>query len=243
MEKYADHIIAVSVDNANRIKLKDKTSVVYQHSDLSNDKPNDDSYLSKTVLYVGGAAYIKGYFTLVEALEYIDDDIRILFAGYYPVNRIDKNRYFVRQIKLLFSRTYRKNTIAVRKMRNSHNAIEVGLIPNITFYLNKVCCLVSPFAVTHFSRPVIEAFANYKPAIVSDVEGMSEIVENNVDGIIVKRSNAKELANAINYLCNNPNIAKNMGKQGYAKALRNYSSDNIRVIGNIYKSLLDRTKV
>ncbi|MBP8945527.1 MAG: glycosyltransferase family 4 protein [Paludibacteraceae bacterium] len=106
-------------------------------------------------------------------------------------------------------------------MRNHPNAIEVGLIYVVPKYLQEGCCLVSPFAKPHFSLPVIEAFTNHKPVIVTDIDGASEVVKHGVNGLIVKKNNPKELANAINFMCNNGKLAQEMGVNGYKDALEN----------------------
>lgn len=47
---------------------------------------------------------------------------------------------------------------------------------------------------------VMEAMAAGKPVIASDVGGMNEIITNNVDGILVKQKNVKQLAESISLL-------------------------------------------
>ena len=49
--------------------------------------------------------------------------------------------------------------------------------------------------------------------IASNVGGLPEIIENNVNGLLVKRNNEKELANAIEKLITNNELRTNLGKQ------------------------------
>jgi hypothetical protein len=67
MRKYAHHIIAISQDNANRIKLPDKTTIVYNNIIINNLDVIEDSYSSRKVLYLGGDAKIKGFYTIAKA--------------------------------------------------------------------------------------------------------------------------------------------------------------------------------
>lgn len=230
MQKYTDCIIAISKDNAKRVGLPKKTKIIYNYTDISKVKPLLDSYKSKKVLYLGGSTYIKGFFTLIDALDYIDNDIKIIFAGNYPPEIIKNNWK-------RFLPKHKKMSKALGILRSNRKAVEVGLISNITSLLGEVCCLVSPFSVEHFSRPIIEAFANYKPVIATEIEGMDEIVDHNVNGILVKKDHPKDLAEAINYLCNNSIVAKEMGINGFEKASKLYSPNNVSRFEKVYDQL------
>lgn len=239
--KYADRIIAISKDNATRINMPDKTSVVYNYSEIENfQELNIEKYSSKSVLYVGGSESIKGFYTLVDALKYIHDDIRVYFSGYFSKILADEDGGVNAKVKkLLKSIRHRRETLSYFKIEKSLNAEKVGLLTDINDYIDKSVCLVSPFSIPHFSRPIIEAFGRRKPAIATSIEGMDELVEDGLDGILVEKDNAKALADAINYLCLNPQIAKRMGDYGFKVAQEKFSQNNINQICSIYRNLLD----
>lgn len=237
MRKYASKIVAISKDNAQRIGLPDKTEVVYDYSELSIGTTNEESYYSKSVLYLGGTAEIKGFYEIVDSLKYIDKDIKVYFAGSYEIYQ-SKNKV-KRFLKVIFG-SERNNKRAMRTtqvMRTSANVEEIGLIYNVPEYLNKVCCLVSPFAKPHFSLPVIEAFTCAKPVIVTDIDGADEVVKDGVNGLIVPKSNPEELAVAINFICNNGKLAQEMGQNGFKDAQEKYSIINMTKISEIYDKL------
>lgn len=235
LKKYADHIIAISEDNANRVGLPDKTTIVYNFSKIPEKEPDPASYLSKGVLYLGGSSKIKGFTIIAEALNYLEKDVKLYFGGDYSI-RSRKGGVIKQIIKFIIG--YEKRKVkAIQKMKMHQNAIEIGMISDVDKYLHEVCCLIAPFTVPHFARPVIEAYLNKKPAIGTDVEGMDEIISHNSTGLIIKKNNPKALANAINYLTNNPNISRSMGEKGYRKAINIYSQNNIQIIENIYDNL------
>lgn len=234
MRKYADKIIAISHDNADRIGIKSKTEVIYNHTNITKEIPPKDSYYSKRVLYLGGSSYIKGFVTLANALNEIDDDIVVYFAGNY-----DKYN-FSELVKGLFNFTFfskLKINNAIKVMRSNSKSLEIGLTYEIEKYLKESSCLISPFVKPHFSRPIIESFANRKPVIASDVVGIEEIVKHNVNGIIFKKKDSKQLAQAINYLCNHGVLAEKMGINGLEDAYNKFSSKNISKISEIYDKL------
>jgi glycosyltransferase involved in cell wall biosynthesis len=235
MDKYADKIIAISRDNAKRIALPLKTEVIYNFTKISRNLSNIESYYSKKVLYVGGSDEIKGFYAVIKALNYLDEDIKVLFCGYYEMNEKSSKGIKNKIKKILPSYYNRKNAIEI--MKSNSKAIEIGLIDNIESYLHKVSCLISPFSLPHFSRPIIEAYACKKPVVASNVAGMTEIVDNYETGILVENGNSIELARAINYLCNNPKISQQFGEAGFNKFESNYSVSNITQFEAIYDQL------
>ena len=230
MRKHADHILAISFDNAKRVDLLYKTTIVYNFTKISKKAPKFDSYRSNKVLYVGGALKIKGFFVIIKALSYINSDVKVIFAGNYN-QQIKK--YSIKKL-LPYKRRLLK---AIQELRNNEKAIEVGMVTDITPYIDEVCCIISPFFIPHFSRPLIEAFANYKPVIASDVKGTDEVVHHNTNGIIVLKDDQKALAKAINYICSHPEEASEMGKTGYQEAVEKYSYKNINIIEDIYNNI------
>jgi glycosyltransferase involved in cell wall biosynthesis len=132
----------------------------------------------------------------------------------------------------------KRRNAAIQKISNHPNAILLGSIYNVQDYFDEVCCLVSPFMVPHFSRPVIEAHLHKKPAIGSDVEGMDEIIEHEKNGLIVPKNNPKALAAAINALTANSQKAKRFGKEGYNIAIHKFTPRNIQQFERLYDQLM-----
>ncbi|MDD4729489.1 MAG: glycosyltransferase family 4 protein [Dysgonamonadaceae bacterium] len=232
VKKYADHIIAISKDNAARLNLPEKTTVIYNYTEIKPDIENLKNQPQKMVLYVGGAQIIKGYFTMVDALDYLNEDITVCFCGYYP-DKLSFNVYD----KIFLHRQNNKMIASLEKMRKHKNARIIGLIEDISPFLSDTDALISPFSKEHFSRPVIEAFAHKKPAIGSNVVGMEELIDNKINGLIVEKDNPKALADAINYICTHPVVAKKMGDNGYQKAKALFSPKNVKQIEKVYESL------
>ncbi len=235
MRKYASSIVTISLDNARRLGLEGKMKVVYNYTEMSGEAPKLASYSCKKFLYVGGASYIKGFHILVNSLEYLVQGITVLFIGNYPVKK--DNSFVIKVLQFVFyPRSFIRDK-AIRKMRASPNAVEIGLVGDIRTYLDEVCCLVSPFVIPHFSRPIIESYAYHKPVIATNIQGMDEIVKNWETGILVN-PDPLELAKSINFIADHPEESKKMGKEGYRIARKKFTAENIKQFTKIYDSLV-----
>jgi glycosyltransferase involved in cell wall biosynthesis len=91
--------------------------------------------------------------------------------------------------------------------------------------------LVSSNTETHFSRPIIEAWAQKKPVVATDMAHNVALVDNEVNGLIVKTGNHQEMATAICNLIDDDSLAKRLGNNGYDKSRNQFeSSSNVRRI-------------
>lgn len=234
ISKYADKVIAISYDNLKRLNITSKAQVIYNYSNYEQVLPDIKSYSSKKVLYLGGSSTSKGFFTMVKALDHLNKDVLVYFGGQYSTWHNIRNPIDI--LKNIFSNA-RKRRSAMVKINSHRNAIVIGLINNTQEYFDQVCCLVSPFEHPHFSRPVIEGYLNKKPAIGTDVEGMDELIEHEVTGLLVKRGDAEGLAKAINYLTSNDKKAILFGENGYSVAIQKYSRLNINQFQDCYDEL------
>lgn len=194
IRKNVDYIIAISHDNAKRVNLLYKTTVVY---DPMRSSINRNTIIAssdfKYFLYLGGVQKIKGFYVLISSLPYLNNNIKIFVAG-----TIDNYKYrkgLIGNLKKIVEKYW------IKKMRNSTKIIEIGLINNVYEYLDRSHFLLFPSTIPHFAGPVMEAYSVGKPVLVSDVEGMDEIV-NEKTGFFFKRGNSEDLAKKINFAAN-----------------------------------------
>jgi glycosyltransferase involved in cell wall biosynthesis len=236
MKKFSDHIVAISNDNAIRIGLPEKITIIYNYADVFKGITPQESYSSKKVLYIGGAAKIKGFFTLVGALDYIDPEVTVIFGGNYSLSKKPGNA--IKRLLKIILMVGKKRNAAINRVMQHPRAQLIGITHDVGKHLNEVAFLVSPFSTPHFSRPVIEAYLHKKAAIGTDVKGMDEIIEHGVTGLIVPKDKPKALAEAINYLAINPDLAKRMGENGFIRAKEKFTPENIKLFHEVYQELL-----
>lgn len=89
-------------------------------------------------------------------------------------------------------------------------AVELGIANKVVFLgfrrdianiLSQVDFVVQPSFQEGLPLVPIEAFSEGKTVIGTEIDGTSEIVNNNVNGLLVPAGNEKELAKAIDYMC------------------------------------------
>jgi glycosyltransferase involved in cell wall biosynthesis len=197
IRKSCDKIIAISYDNAMRINLQHKTSVVYDpvvvKNRISADGIQKEDFL-KYFVYVGGYTRIKGFEQLVNSIPFLNPEIRIFFLGgevfYNP-------RLFKRILRTIFDPYFKKQLRLSLKLKKSNKIINIGLTENVFNYFESSIALISPFSKPHASLPILEAFSVGRPVIVSNIEGMDEIVTVN-NGFFFENNDSISLALNIN---------------------------------------------
>lgn len=201
IKKYCDKIIAISHDNAKRIGLLNKTNIIYDpvikresKIDYSHTVEIENKY--KYFLYLGGNQRIKGFEQFVKCLKYLDSDIKIYILG--NINR-NKRSIIKRLARYVINLYYLKEDFLIRELFSSSKIIYVGLTDNVEYYYRNCIATISPFSRPHAALPIIESFSQGKPVIVSDIEGMDELVNEN-NGLFFQNKNSQDLANKINIL-------------------------------------------
>ena len=74
------------------------------------------------------------------------------------------------------------------------------------------------------SNSIMEYMALRKPVVATDGGGTQELVEDGKTGFLVPPRNPDVLAAKIEYLLDNPEIARHMGEAGEARLRRNFST-------------------
>jgi glycosyltransferase involved in cell wall biosynthesis len=97
---------------------------------------------------------------------------------------------------------------------------------NVKDYYASLSCLVMPSVHEAFGLVALEAMANRLPCIVSSVSGVSEIVQDGVNGFLfdMKGIPAMNLADKMSLVLENSEHIRQIGQNGYETALQ-YSWD------------------
>lgn len=110
-------------------------------------------------------------------------------------------------------------------------AVKEGLEDRIVFpgfvdpkeYLRASEFAVQPSYTESFPLSILEAAREGLTVISSEVGGIPALIEDGINGFLVKPKDAKALGDRISYLLDNENLCREMGKRLYSKASRKYS--------------------
>jgi glycosyltransferase involved in cell wall biosynthesis len=228
IEKDCDHIIAISRDNAKRIGIPKKTTIIYdpvvtKDRDSQNLIQTNDSL--KYFVYVGGMIRIKGIEQMVQSLKDLNDNVRLFFLG----PKIYINTHGIkRKLRQLLDPYFWKYKCLESELARSPKIIYVGETKDVFSYYKKSIALISPFSKPHASLPILEAFSLGLPVIVSNIEGMDELVDGK-NGYFFENNNAKSLAKTINAIATVSEVNYKLMKEASIKKYREIQNDIVKI--------------
>jgi glycosyltransferase involved in cell wall biosynthesis len=92
-----------------------------------------------------------------------------------------------------------------------------------------------------FGVAVVEAMACEKSVVATNVGGLTEVVKNNVTGILVEPGNVNQAADAMLMLLNNTTLAGEMGMAGRKRVLELYDwKKNLDHIEDLYSEIIGK---
>ena len=91
----------------------------------------------------------------------------------------------------------------------------------LPFYQN-ADVVVNPSLSEAFGMSLVEAMATETPVVATKIGGMTEIIDDGINGLLTEAGEPQQLADAICSLIADPNLARRMGKAGRTKVLQRY---------------------
>ena len=254
--KYVDAFIPIDNYSASTLIQNDAyIKVVYNFVDFTkfdiNLKSNilrDQYNLSnedKLVILLGGVTQIKGTREFIKAAKNIlknKRDYYFFIIGRYPEEKKIKSikdvmKFPIRKIAGLDK--YWKEVLKETDNMTHTNIIFTGVRMDIPECIASSDLLVFPSTVPHFGRPLIEASAMGKPVVGSNLGGPNELIEDGETGLLVPTKNPKALADAIQKICENPELAGKMGAMGYKLAKERFDAEkNAKATFEVYEVVL-----
>ncbi len=160
--------------------------------------------------FIGRIEKTKGVKDLVDAIEEIDSNIKCVLIG--------DGEYKKELTEYVNSNQKLKNKVW---LLGSLNAEEVGKWTA----LSKVVILPSYYETQGIV--LLEANSHKKPVIATNINGINEIIEDGVNGLLFEKGNVLELRAKINLLLNDQILAKTLGINGYNMVKKSYSWNTI----------------
>lgn len=110
------------------------------------------------------------------------------------------------------------------------NKFNLNDVVILTGQINDINCVHSSIDISvmasgrpePFGLVTVEAMANKKPVIGTNIGGTVEIIDDNNTGILIPPSDPHSMADAILYLLENEDLRNQMGKNGYLRFLEKF---------------------
>jgi len=166
------------------------------------------------LLYLGRIVPEKGLHILIKSLRYLEKSVRLVIVG--PAS---SPTYYERILKLTQG----------RNEKGKHKITYVGVISQaeVIKWYQKASVFVCPSFYEPLGIVNLEAMSCETPVVASNVGGIPEAIQNGRNGILVPPGNVVELARSIQYLLDNPQIRKKIGKEGRRRVTENFSVEII----------------
>ncbi|MCX6811676.1 MAG: glycosyltransferase family 4 protein [Candidatus Berkelbacteria bacterium] len=107
-----------------------------------------------------------------------------------------------------------KRELKEKARKISNKIYFLGTKKDFWKYINRWKMVIMPSHSESFGQTALGAAILRKPVVATDVGGLPEVVKDHKTGLLVKACNPKSLAQAINYLLEHENEAKEMGERG-----------------------------
>ena len=181
-------------------------------------------YDNNVILYVGRIDPIKGLYTLLDSVFNLNDsyNIKLIIVG----GELNKSQDLIN----LQNYTADKN--------KSHIVDFVGIVDqsNLPIYYNAADLFLLTSYYESFGLSVLESLSCGTPAIVSNVGGLSNLIDNGVNGYLVNDISPKSFKTYIEYFFKNINIKKS-SIECRKKAEYYQWSKSGRSMFNLYKEI------
>ena len=182
---------------------------------------NEQNYF----LYVGTLADYKGVDTLLNAIKNLPKEIpfKIVGSGFQE----DKYKQFVQD-----------NHLSNVEFLGNLNREDI-----IKYYKNCISTVVPSACFDNFPTAILECFIFAKPTIGSNLGGIQEQIDNNINGLLFDSGNAEQLMECILTYWNNKSLAIQHGENAYKKAIKLYMADvYYKKVVKVYEEVLNVQK-
>lgn len=173
-------------------------------SAVNNSELNNVGKEEVIIIFVGRISYLKGVLELLDAFSYINNsskNYKLFYVGDGP----EKKR-----LEFLSEKRGLSQNIKFFGEKSQLETLEI---------INQSDIVVLPSYNEGVPLSIIESMALKKPIIASDVGGISaHLIENYVNGILIKPKNVEELEKALRLVCTDPKIRIEFGLNSWKKA-------------------------
>ncbi|BBO86918.1 hypothetical protein DSCOOX_00980 [Desulfosarcina ovata subsp. ovata] len=173
---------------------------------------------SGRLLYVGRLSKIKGIHNIIMSLHYLQkcytEDIVLTIIG-------SGDQDYIAYLKSLITRYNLMKTVRFQGKLSYQDLKYI--------YTQHDLLIVSSIYQEPFGLILIEAMSRGLPVIASDIGGPSEIVEDQITGLLYSPDDPKDLAKKIEYILTDHTLYNTIRKNALSKVKQHYLIDKVAI--------------
>jgi glycosyltransferase involved in cell wall biosynthesis len=230
-EKYCvkkfDAILSVTPHIVDRFKQLNANTIIITNYPILNKEPKLlSSEQDKSICFAGGICEQWMHENIIQALGKVAG-ASYLLAGTGDIGYINKLKSLT-----MWDRVNYKGYIKQSEVFDLYNQSMAGIA--LCDYVSNVGFKIGTFG----STKIFEYMYAGLPVICTDFVLWKDIIEKNHCGICVNPNDTNAIANAINYLIDNPNEAQRMGENGRKAVLEKYNWESQeKILLELYNKL------
>lgn len=177
------------------------------------------------ILYVGRILYNKGVFDLIDAIKILNTS-KNRFKFFIMGDFDEKNPSGIKKIDFF------------KSIKNIKNINYLSYNKNISSFIYKYSSVIIPSHHEGAPKIILEASASGRLIFASDIAGCRNLIKNNTNGILFKKSDPNNLAKNITKTFKNKKKIELMRKKALIKARKSFSIEKvIEAHKRVYSSL------
>lgn len=192
------------------------------------DSHSVEKKTDNVLLFVGRITKWKGLHILLKSLSYLEKPVQLVIIG-----PSDWDVGYFEKVTNLITRENERGLHKITYLGSKNH-------DEVMTWCEKASIFVCPSFSEIFPMSTLEALSCETPVVATDTGGITEIIENYKNGILVPPNNAPRLAEAIQYLLENKNVRKKFGEEGRHRIAKNFSSEIvIKRICKLYSEMME----
>jgi len=199
-EKFKEHVSVITIGNFPIIDI-----------DKTYDGNIDREKNSSLIVYVGGLTKVRGISQIVYALEYLPKAVELMLLGEFSPKPYEDE---IRNLKG-FEKVRYLGSVDFEEVNGYLSAADIGII----------CFMAEKNHINSRPTKLFEYMEACLPVVASNFPLWREIIDKSSCGICVDPANPEEISDAIKYLIEYPEKAKEMGENGRKAVLERYNWD------------------
>lgn len=243
--RFLDYYVAVSNNFKEMLVARnfkeDKIFTVYNGIDFSvkDESYTREAFLNKYKLNVSADDILVGFLGRLDPVKGLDTFIRAAKI----VSEITPNVKFIiggdgpqrRQLEELVVNLNLENIVIFPGWIDTDHRYE---------FMNAMDINTLTSLSESFPYVILEGVLYKKAIVSSNVGGVSDLIEDGVNGFLFEPGDYKKLAEHLTELCNNPSLRKTMGEKIYDKASKQFSLQNMsKTQIEIYEKIMSFNEV